>query len=77
MSKKKVGPWDTPLKNYIKEFKLAVIIYIVADDSIENEFEIDYGNHEDRKFLGRITFWAVNNGRSIETMSLENWKAIK
>jgi hypothetical protein len=68
------GPWDAPLRDYVKSFPLMIIIYNLKKDIIEIEREIDYGNAEDRKFLGKITFWAIANERSVETISLKDYK---
>lgn len=70
----KSGPWDVPLKDYVKVFELMVIITNIATDIVEKEIKINYGNFEDRKWLGRITYWAATNKRIVETMSLEDWK---
>jgi hypothetical protein len=73
----KSGAWDVPIQNYVKECKLVVILYSLTRDEIEKEIQIDYGKYEDRKFLGRLTYWAVTNSRTIETMSYQDWKDSK
>ena len=65
----KNGPWDIPIRKYVEQFRMNVIIY--DGDNVLKEFEIDYGDFEDRKFLGRITFWACNNGYAVETNKAE------
>ncbi len=44
------------------------LIDLQNDDEVVAQFELDYANFADRKRLGRITFWAVMNGHSVETM---------
>ena len=44
------------------------LIDLKNKDEIVAQFELDYANFADRKRLGRITFWAVMNGHSVETM---------
>jgi len=77
MNVKNAGPWDIPLRNYVKDFKMMIIVYNIKDDCIIKEIPINYGDYEDRKFLGRISYWAATSGHSVETMSLEDWKASK
>jgi len=74
MNDKFDGPWQIPLKGFVKQFDLMVIVYNLKDDSIEKEIKLDYGNRIDRAFLGKLSYWCATNGRSVETMSLEDWK---
>lgn len=71
------GPWSAPIPNYVSSKKIAVLIHDIESDTIENEFELDYGSYEDRKFLGRLTYYAVTTGRSVETLDLDEWKKMK
>lgn len=69
------GPWDVPLRKFNNNFlaKITVIKPALTDaeeDKIIDEKVIDYGEYEDRKFLGRISFWAWNNGYIVETMAV-------
>jgi len=73
----KSGPWDVPIKDYVKSCPIIVIIYNLKTDELEKEIQIDYGKYEDRKFLGRLTYWSITNERTIETMSLEDWSGSK
>ena len=63
------GPWDAPLKEYIKSFPLEIRVY--DDDKLIHCEAIDYGNYNHRKFLGRMTFWACNQGYTVETSKKE------
>lgn len=69
------GPWDVPAKEYYDKspFSITVIIHNLENDTIDKEFELNYGNYEDRKFLGKITNWAIKNGRSVETIAKSDW----
>lgn len=71
------GPWDSPLKEFNKEKPIIVIMHDLQHETIEREWKLDYGNYEDRKFLGKLTFFAVTTGRSIETMSIDDWEKVK
>lgn len=62
-------PWDLPLKSYIKTFPLIVSIY--DGDNLLHEEKIDYGVSEHRRLLGRLTFWACDQGYAVETMKDE------
>jgi len=45
------------------------IIDLKNNDDVVFETELDYANEADRRRLGRLTFWAVMNGHSVETMN--------
>ena len=64
--KKRNGPEFAPLRNYVKEFKIVVEIYDDNDNVIRSE-RMDYGNSEDRIWLGKLSFWAWSNGHVVET----------
>lgn len=52
-----------------------IIVYVIDlshNDDVVYKTEIDYSNPADRKWLGRITYWAVSNGHSIETMAKDD-----
>lgn len=70
-------PENVPLKDYIKSFKMMVVVYNLETELVEREIEVDYGDADDRKWLGRVSFWACTNKRSVETMSLEDWESSK
>lgn len=59
------GPWSMPLREYVKSFPIVVAIY--DGEKLVHEEKIDYGNYEHRKWLGRATFWACNQGYVVET----------
>lgn len=60
------GPEDIPQLGYVKTFKMMVTIFDACDKVIREQ-EIDYGNVEHRKWLGRVTFWACSNAMTVET----------
>jgi hypothetical protein len=45
------------------------LIDLKNGDEIVHQEELDYANYADRKRLGRLTFWAVMHGHSVETMN--------
>lgn len=73
MSEYKKGVENLPLRQVNTSMPIMVyVINLKNDDEIVQEVQLDYASFEDRKHLGRITFWAVSNGHSIETMSLKD-----
>ena len=68
------GPWDIKLGEYVQSQPVMVLVHNLSNDKIEKEFRIDLGNKDDKKFLGRVSFWCVNNGHSVETMSVKDWE---
>jgi hypothetical protein len=69
----KDGPESVPLRSYVKSFKMMVIVYNLSTEKVEREVEIDYGIETDRKWLGRLSYWAATEGRSVETLSFDDW----
>ena len=59
------GPWDIPLRYFIKSFPMVVSVY--DGEKLIYEEKIDYGNYEHRKWLGRVTYWGCNKGYVVET----------
>lgn len=68
------GPWDSKLTSYITSKCIVLLIHNLDKDEIEREFHLDYGKKEDRQFVGKVSFWAITNGRSTEIMSVEDWE---
>jgi hypothetical protein len=66
-----VFPWDLPLsQGIIKTLPVMVFIYnLRSNDDIIHQMELDLGNVENRKYLGKVTAWAVLNNCAVETMS--------
>ena len=62
------GPWDAPLREYVKKHLLKITVYDFEDNVIKQE-TIDYGNYEHRKFLGRLTYWSCSHGYVVETQA--------
>ena len=67
------GPENVPLMSFNKTFKVVVFIYDLRNgDNIIDMREIDYGLLDDRRWLGKVSFWAWSKGYSVETMSLND-----
>lgn len=71
------GPWDAPLRGFVKEHPVIAVIHDLEHESITYEIKLDLGNPDDKKFLGKITFWATSNGRSVETFNPNDWEKCK
>lgn len=72
------GPWDAPIRGgFVKQHLIYAVIHdLKTEDTIDYEIKLDLGNSDDKRFLGKITFWATSNGRSVETMSVEEWERL-
>lgn len=66
------GEENIPLKEIQKAPILAlVLVYNLLDnDALVVEKKINYSDFEDRKWLGRITHYALTNHCSVETMAV-------
>ena len=51
--------------NMSNHFPMMVSVY--DGDKLVKEQLIDYGKYEDRKFLGKLTYWALTEGYMVET----------
>lgn len=70
------GAENVPLRSINKNMPVLVIVYDLRnEDAIVEEKRINYGDVEDRKWLGRITFWAVTNHCSVETIAIVDAEA--
>lgn len=71
MSDNKNKPWELPLRQGIVTTLpiMAFVIDLRNDDNVIHQIELDLGKPDDRKYLGKITAWAVLNHYSVETMN--------
>lgn len=55
---------------------IMVMIYDLSvsddQDALVIEERLDYSKFDDRKRLGQLTFWAITNHHSVETIALED-----
>ena len=76
MAEYRKGAENIPLKEINKSLPILVLIYdLKENDRLVEEKRIDYGNYEDRKWLGRISFWAYTNHCSVETIAITDAEA--
>lgn len=65
------GAENVSLREINKSMPILVIVYDLSnDDNVVQELRMDYSSVEDRKHLGRITFWAVTNHCAVETIAM-------
>ena len=60
------GPEHAPLKNYVKDFKIVLTVYD-KDDNVVREEKLNYGKHEDRIWLGKLSYFYWTAGYVVET----------
>lgn len=71
MPKYTPGAENVPLRRVNTSMPALVIVYdLNNDDNVVLEQRIDFANFEDRKWMGRVTFWALTNHHSIETIAI-------
>lgn len=70
------GAEAVPLREVNKHLPTLVIVYDLRNqDAPLVEKRINYGDAEDRKWLGRISFWALTNHCSVETIAIADAEA--
>ena len=60
------GPETAPLPKFVKRYLIDIVIYD-KNDNIVKETTIDYGDFEQKRWLGKLSFWAWNEGHTVET----------
>ncbi len=73
MTEYRKGVENIPLRQVNNSCPIYIIVRNLQapeDDDVVQEFKLDLSNPDDRKHLGRITFWAVSNHHSVETLAL-------
>lgn len=60
-----------PLGEIITSFPIVVFIVNLETDDVVDQIELNYSRNavEDKKRLGQLTYWALNNGYYLELMS--------
>ncbi len=65
------GPEFEPINGMYDNLPAIITIYDGKTEEIINEIEIDYGRLDHRKYLGRVTLWAMTKGHIVETKKAE------
>lgn len=61
------GPENKKLPEFNAKRTPVIVSVFDANDKLVREERIDYSDFEHRKWLGRITFWAITEGLIVET----------
>lgn len=70
------GEENIPLRQVNNSLPALIIVYDLRNgDSPIVEKRIDFSNPEDRKWLGRISFWAMTHHCSVETLAIVDAEA--
>lgn len=64
------GPEFAQLNQYIKDYPFLVVIYD-KDDEIIREVKLNYGNFAHKRYLGRLSHWAWEQGYFVETSAIK------
>lgn len=62
---------------HVSSLPLIVTVYNLADDKPLKVYHLDYGNEQERKLIGRITLWALQNKCSVETVSKQDYERME
>lgn len=65
------GAENVPLREINKNLPILVVVYDLSnEENVVVEVRMNYGNLDDRKHLGRITYWALTNHCTVETIAI-------
>ncbi len=70
MTEYRKGAENLPLREINKTLPILVMIYDLATDNLVDEVRLDYGNMDDRKHLGRLTYYALTHHCTVETIAM-------
>lgn len=70
----KEGSENAPIQHNLPI--LAIVYSLRENDKVVVEKRFNYSNYEDRKALGKLSFWAYNNHCSIETVAIVDAEAV-
>lgn len=75
--KYKPGAENVPSRSraYDDPLPILIIVYDLSTDEPVVEKRLDYSKLEDRKYLGKLTFWAITNHHTIETIAVADAEA--
>lgn len=73
----KEGMEHIPFNGLVRDLPVLVLIYDLATDDLVKEIRLNYGDMNDRKYLGRLSFWALTNHHTVETIAVVDAEAEK
>ena len=68
-TKYRQGVENLPLRQINTHCPIIVIITDLTTDEVVSTIELDYAKFDDRKHMGRLTYWCVSNKHSMETLA--------
>lgn len=68
-TKYKNGVENLPLRQINTCCPIIVILTDLTTNEVVQTLEMDYAKFEDRKWLGRLSFWSISNKHSVETLA--------
>lgn len=78
MTEYRKGIENIPLRSPNTDCPIMVFVLdLKNEDNVVEQKQLNLADPNDRKYLGKLTFWAVTNGHSIETMSVKDANGIK
>ncbi len=68
------GPEDLPSKvGFIPDIELVILIKDIKSNRLIREERINYSDKDARRWLGRLTYHAIINGYSVETLNSKDY----
>lgn len=67
------GPEDIPLKGYVSQHPIVILIIDIKSKRKIREERINYSDADARRWLGRITHWATTNNYMVQTCSEKDY----
>lgn len=67
------GPEDLPLRAYVSNHPLVILIIDVKSKRRIREERINYSDAEARKWLGKLTYFATTNGYLVQTCAEKDY----
>ncbi len=71
------GPEDVPLRTFIKDLFIVLLIKDIKSERYIREEKVNYGDQEVRRWIGKVSYWAWSNGYQVETLSLKDYDEFK
>ncbi len=62
------GPESAPLRDFVKQYDIVVNFYNQDEELVRTE-KLDYGDYEQKKWLGKLSYWAWELGYTVETIA--------
>lgn len=67
------GPEDVPLKEYVTDHPLVIVVKDIKTGKVVREETINYSDSKSRQWLGRVTLWATTNNYMVQTCAKKDY----